>query len=202
MKKFRKAFTLVELLIVVIIIGILATLIVVSYNGARAKARDSVRKTDLRNIETAMNRYYLEFNTYFVKNKAGTYSGWRGSGEGCFGFDIAGSTDWPLAPSRALYDQGFLSVPLIKDPLKPADCRRDYLLYTCTGTTQFDPIHFSISATLENGTAAELTTTEHSCNGSKSYANGGDPCYNTTTGVDNCIDTGYGKNYAKGNKTW
>lgn len=42
-----KAFTLVELLIVVIIIGILATLIVMNFNGARTKAIDNSALTSL-----------------------------------------------------------------------------------------------------------------------------------------------------------
>ena len=39
--KKQKGFTLVELLIVIIIIGILATLVIVTFSGVQAKARDS-----------------------------------------------------------------------------------------------------------------------------------------------------------------
>ncbi|OGE08709.1 hypothetical protein A3A60_04465 [Candidatus Curtissbacteria bacterium RIFCSPLOWO2_01_FULL_42_26] len=54
--KYCKAagFTLIELLIVITIIGILATLILASFGGAQAKARDGRRKSDLAQIKRAM----------------------------------------------------------------------------------------------------------------------------------------------------
>lgn len=39
MKSFKKGFTLVELLIVILIIGILATIAIISYSGASARAK-------------------------------------------------------------------------------------------------------------------------------------------------------------------
>ncbi|MBB1564935.1 leucine-rich repeat domain-containing protein [Candidatus Gracilibacteria bacterium] len=47
---YKKAFTLVELVIVIIIIGILATMGFVTYNKQRNLARDVVRESDLRSI--------------------------------------------------------------------------------------------------------------------------------------------------------
>lgn len=48
---------MIELLIVIAIIGVLATLIFNSFNSARTKARDVRRKADLRNISTALEDY-------------------------------------------------------------------------------------------------------------------------------------------------
>ncbi|HNV97314.1 MAG TPA: type II secretion system protein [bacterium] len=56
----KKGFTLIELLVVIAIIGLLSTLAVVSLNGARQKARDAVRKSDLNAIATAMELYKTE----------------------------------------------------------------------------------------------------------------------------------------------
>lgn len=52
--KVLKAFTLIELLIVISIIGILASLTLASFGGAQAKARDGVRKQDLAQIKRAL----------------------------------------------------------------------------------------------------------------------------------------------------
>ncbi len=58
MTKQKKAFTLIELLVVVSLIGILATLVLANLNSARERARDAQRKSDLRNIQTALRLYY------------------------------------------------------------------------------------------------------------------------------------------------
>ena len=52
--KKKPAFTLIELLIVITIIGILASLTLASFGGAQAKARDGVRKSDLAQIKRAL----------------------------------------------------------------------------------------------------------------------------------------------------
>lgn len=71
MKKF-KGFTLIELLVVIAIIGILASMVLVALSGARAKARDATRKSDLRQIKTALEVYYSDQNpnTYLFAGTA------------------------------------------------------------------------------------------------------------------------------------
>lgn len=61
---FKKGFTLIELLVVVSIIGILATLVVANLNAARTRARDTVRKADLKNVQTALRLYYNDVGSY------------------------------------------------------------------------------------------------------------------------------------------
>ena len=46
----KKGFTLIELLVVIAIIGLLSSIAVVSLNGARAKARDAKRVSDVKQL--------------------------------------------------------------------------------------------------------------------------------------------------------
>lgn len=68
-KKFsilERGFTLIELLIVVAIIGILATLLMSNFIGVRQRARDAQRKSDLRQIQSALELYRSDQGSYPV----------------------------------------------------------------------------------------------------------------------------------------
>ncbi len=78
MFKKSKGFTLVELIIVIVIIGILAAVSVVGYTNQTSKARDTVRKSDLRQIFKALQvRNHERTGTYviFGYGSAGTGTG-------------------------------------------------------------------------------------------------------------------------------
>lgn len=58
----KKAFTLLELLVVIGIIGILVGLGAVSYSTAQKKARDAKRQSDLRTAQNTMEQCYAVNN--------------------------------------------------------------------------------------------------------------------------------------------
>ena len=62
--KKQTGFTLIELLVVISIIGILAAVVLVSLNSARAKSRDAKRLADVRQIQTGLELFYNDNNRY------------------------------------------------------------------------------------------------------------------------------------------
>ncbi len=70
MFKKNKGFTLIELLVVIAIIGTLSGIVLVSLGGARSKARDATRQSDMRQIISAQEMYYDDESTYLTAASA------------------------------------------------------------------------------------------------------------------------------------
>lgn len=66
-------FTIVELLIVIVIIAILASISVAAYTGIQGRARDSKRQIDLSNVMKALEFYRAENGGYPRCGATGTY---------------------------------------------------------------------------------------------------------------------------------
>ncbi len=60
----KQAFTLIELLVVMVVIGVLTALIVPNYMSARERARDAKRKSDLDQIQKALEMYKMDNAQY------------------------------------------------------------------------------------------------------------------------------------------
>jgi prepilin-type N-terminal cleavage/methylation domain-containing protein len=62
--KLQSGFTIIELLIVIAIIGILATLVLTNFQGAQARGRDTVRKNDANSVYSKLEEFYNENGGY------------------------------------------------------------------------------------------------------------------------------------------
>jgi prepilin-type N-terminal cleavage/methylation domain-containing protein len=129
-KNKQSAFTIVELLIVIVVIGILAALVLNTFSGAQAKARDTKRITDIAAIKNALIAYAVEKGDY-AKNCG------NGSGSGWFSYTYPGYT----STAQCLKDAGYLNEILV-DPsgchAGGSSCSTDkgkYMKYTCGDAT-------------------------------------------------------------------
>jgi len=62
--KNKAGFTLIELLVVIAIIGLLASVVLLALNSARAKSRDAKRLADVRQIASAFELYFNDNSAY------------------------------------------------------------------------------------------------------------------------------------------
>jgi len=60
----KQGFTLLELLIVIAIIAIIVAFATTNFLGARQRARDIRKKTDLAQLKTALRMYFNDFAVY------------------------------------------------------------------------------------------------------------------------------------------
>ena len=63
-KKKKNAFTLLEILVVISIIGILVTLGFAAFSTAQKKGRDARRKSDMKAVQSGLEQYHAKNNAY------------------------------------------------------------------------------------------------------------------------------------------
>ncbi len=142
-KKFLSSagFTLIELLVVIIIIGILVSFISLKAFDGITRARDAQRKSNLKQLQAALQIFFQDNGTYPNVNKTCK------STENCWA-SLVGQ-------GQTIYIK---SVPT--DPINNAD----HLYYYCL----LDPNTYVLVANLENAQDPEITTDTKSCTASGS----------------------------------
>ncbi len=64
LQRKQQGFTIVELLIVIVVIGILAALVIVTFTGVQQKARNTERQTDIKAIHGQLEAYNAQKGNY------------------------------------------------------------------------------------------------------------------------------------------
>lgn len=114
MNRRKKGFTVVELLVAIAVIGILASIVLVSWRGYQQRTRDNERKSDMSQLAAGFAAYALKTNNFMG---TGSGCGLYGNGNGWVN---AGPTDlavYPKSMATCLQEAGVLRDTNLKDPL-------------------------------------------------------------------------------------
>jgi len=92
----RKAFTIVELILVVVVIGILAAITIVAYNGIQQRAQNIRRLNDIDAVTSSLALYAKEHNGSYPATTNNTTANWKSidvrTDSNCF--NGSAQTDW------------------------------------------------------------------------------------------------------------
>lgn len=130
-------FTLIELLIVITIIGVLTTFLTANFVGIRQRARDAQRKSDIRQIQAALELFRADNGRYPIR--ANTYR-------------INSGTPCPTSEAFTYNNVTYMSkVPC--DPLGSSVYNSGNYYYYSDGTT------YTLAACLENANDNDANST-------------------------------------------
>ena len=64
LRRGQEGFTLLEVMVVIVIIGLMATLVIPNIMGSKAKADQQKAKADISMLESSLEMYHLDNNRY------------------------------------------------------------------------------------------------------------------------------------------
>lgn len=140
-RRLHGGFTIVELLVVIVIIGILASITIVAYNGAQDRAYDANTKDAVSKVADALQLYTLKYGTT-LKGDSGSATALSGTactdggGQGFFGRGVyTCTTEEMLTAAGDLPDNFSAQVPKNTYYAKSAaDGRYSLMIYKCTAS--------------------------------------------------------------------
>lgn len=127
-------FTIVELLIVVVIIGILAALVVVAYNGIQNRANNTQTISTVNAWRKALIQYAVDHGSYPISSGA------------CFN-EVNVTSCWPTSGASATLNNAIRPYLGNKNPLPAPSLQQ--LSSTAWGTRVAGGLYYSTVATLD-----------------------------------------------------
>lgn len=137
----QKGFTIVELLIVIVVIGILAALVITTFTGIQQKARNTERETDIKALQGQVEAYYAQNGKYptLANLQDIAAGGWVKTN--MKGLDVEaerdpkGAVGQTVAGAAGASQYGYVATPANCDNAAPAtDCTGYTLTATYEGT--------------------------------------------------------------------
>lgn len=130
----KKGFTLIEMLIVVVIIGILGAVIVPSMSGSSDKARKAACKANVRNIQSTIELMTFEHN---VAANSVDWSAFPSGNITTAGGATTGGTGFTLANWQNYFPDGGVACPVTEV---------EYIIYNgkVSGATDGSATHDSL----------------------------------------------------------
>lgn len=141
LKRKESGFTIVELLIVIVVIGILAALVITTFSGIQKKARDSERQTDINAVHGQVEAYYAQNGKYPTLTDLQTATFITGTLKG---LDISALKDPKLGTTTPFPAGAPTSTNYGYAPLNASDA-------ACDNVNGNDCVKYELTANLENG---------------------------------------------------
>jgi type II secretion system protein G len=145
--QLKQGFTLIELLIVIAIIGVLTALVTTNLQGARSRARDTRRKSDLHAIEQSLRLYYNDAKQFPASDVANNIVG-------CNTIAAPSACSWggAFATSASTYMSSL--------PLDPSSSDLASVTYKYFSTNDDK---YLLIATLENSSDQDISDSQDRC---------------------------------------
>lgn len=161
--KSKNGFTLIEVLVVITIIGILMSILVLNFEESRKRARDNVRKSDLKSVQLALEVYKAQNGKYPDPGCSvppyGSGGGWAGPGPISAGWGT----------SCTIYISGLAPdyIPALPtDPNQENDDNKGYLYTANADRSAYKLlVHFTVESDLVNSYADEFSRWPKDCGG-------------------------------------
>lgn len=192
MRGKKQGFTIIEILIVIAVVGSLATMIMINMSKAKAKSRDAKRYSDLSELVTATELYYDDMKKYPAT--VGNYDNLITNTS--HAYIVGDDLNDPNNKGMRDYLASFPQDPKGTGNFRYGYFRKDYPGNGCNATDIIAlqrPKHYSYFVQLENPTSADTSTISDvfdTCISHPTYDGEG----NLVSGISY-----YNMNYRKGN---